>query len=72
MMKKCPKCKKHYNEPPAISRVDNKTKICPMCGIAEAMVIANEIIEKRRINLTIDSLTPEEEKIIKHLTTDEK
>ena len=36
-----------------------------MCGIAEAMAIANEVIEKRRIDLTIDSLTPEEENIIK-------
>lgn len=71
-MKKCPKCKKNYDEHPAISRVDNKTEICSMCGIAEAMAIANEIIEKRRIDLTVDSLTPEEEKIIKQLTTDEK
>ena len=71
-MKKCPKCKKNYDEHPAISRVDNKTEICSMCGIAEAMAIANEIIEKRRINLTIDSLTKEEEKIIKEITTDEK
>ena len=45
----CPKCKKYYDGYPALSRVDNKTKICSMCGIAEAMAIANEIIEKRRI-----------------------
>ena len=48
-MNMCPKCKKYYDGYPALSRVDNKTKICSMCGIAEAMAIANEIIEKRRI-----------------------
>lgn len=71
-MKKCPKCKKEYEEHPAISRVDNKTPICSMCGIAEALAIVNEFIENKRINITINSLTPEEEKIIKQLTTDEK
>jgi len=69
-MNMCPKCKKQYDGYPALSRVDNKTKICSMCGIAEAMVIANEIIEKRRINMTTNALTPEEEKIIKQLTND--
>ena len=69
-MNMCPKCKKHYDGYPALSRVDNKTKICSMCGIAEAMAIANEIIEKRRINMTTNALTPEEEKIIKQLTND--
>lgn len=71
-MNKCPKCKKKYDGYPALSRVDNKTKICSMCGIAEAMAIANEIIEKRRIEMTTNSLTPEEQKIIKQLTTDKK
>lgn len=69
-MGRCPKCKKQYDGYPALSRVDNKTKICSMCGIAEAMAIANEIIEKRRINMTTNALTPEEEKIIKQLTKD--
>lgn len=33
----CPKCGKNYKAPPAISRVDNKTPICPMCGTREAL-----------------------------------
>ena len=35
--RKCPRCKKMYNEYPAISRVDNNTYICSDCGMAEAM-----------------------------------
>lgn len=44
--KKCPKCKKTYLEHPAISRVDNKTKICPECGTREAI----EAFEKHTKN----------------------
>lgn len=36
----CPKCGKPYTEPSALSRKDNKTEICPDCGIREAMEIA--------------------------------
>lgn len=36
-VKKCPRCKKTYTEPSAISRKDNKTKICPQCGTDEAL-----------------------------------
>lgn len=35
-IKKCPRCSKYYIEPPAISRKDNKTEICPACGVEEA------------------------------------
>lgn len=28
----CPKCGKEYQGSPALSRVDNKTYICPDCG----------------------------------------
>lgn len=38
-MRVCPKCKKHYEENPALSRIDNKTEICPNCGINEALEI---------------------------------
>lgn len=34
---KCPKCGKYYTGHPALSREDNKTEICPECGIAEAI-----------------------------------
>jgi len=33
----CPVCGKTYIDYPAISRKDNKTEICPQCGIAEAL-----------------------------------
>ncbi len=33
----CPICQRAYTEPPALSRVDNKTDICPDCGMMEAL-----------------------------------
>ena len=33
----CPHCGKEYRCPPAVSRVDNKTLICPVCGTREAL-----------------------------------
>jgi len=33
----CPICKKKFYDHPAISRKDNKTKICSDCGIREAI-----------------------------------
>ena len=33
----CPRCGKAYREPPALSRADNKTYICPDCGTREAL-----------------------------------
>lgn len=35
--KVCPKCGKPYYEPPALSRADNMTFICPDCGTREAL-----------------------------------
>ena len=35
--RKCPKCGKYYVGYPALSRVDNKTEICPECGMEEAL-----------------------------------
>lgn len=37
--RKCPKCGKKYRDYPALSREDNKTEICPECGVAEALWI---------------------------------
>ncbi len=33
----CPICGKEYTEPPALSRADNATEICPGCGMMEAL-----------------------------------
>ena len=33
----CPLCRKPYAEPPAFSRTDNETLICPDCGIRQAL-----------------------------------
>ena len=33
----CPRCGKAYHEPPALSRLDNETLICPDCGTREAL-----------------------------------
>ena len=33
----CPLCGKTYGEPPALSRTDNKTPICPDCGTRQAL-----------------------------------
>lgn len=33
----CPRCGKVYTGRPAISRVDDKTPICPDCGTREAL-----------------------------------
>ena len=36
-IKICPRCGQVYHEPPALSRIDNKTPICPDCGTREAL-----------------------------------
>ena len=33
----CPRCGKVYTDRPAISRVDDKTPICPDCGTRESL-----------------------------------
>ena len=33
----CPRCGHSYREPPALSREDNKTLICPDCGTREEL-----------------------------------
>jgi len=34
----CPVCDKEYDGRPALSRKDNKTLICPNCGVGEAFM----------------------------------
>ena len=41
-MNTCPKCGRQYTAPPAISRSDNKTEICPVCGAEEAIAFLPE------------------------------
>ena len=41
----CPKCGHGYNDYPALSRKDNKTEICPRCGVKEAMDYADKNAE---------------------------
>ena len=33
----CPHCGNTYHEYPALSRIDNKTLLCPDCGSREAL-----------------------------------
>lgn len=33
----CPLCGQSYTEPPALSRTDNETPICPDCGTRQAL-----------------------------------
>ena len=39
--RRCPFCGKMYTRPPALSRTDNKTEICPLCGVREALLSAS-------------------------------
>ena len=55
--KVCPKCGRTYRGHPAISRVDNATPICPLCGTREALDslgISDE--EKEKILLAIPTV----------------
>lgn len=42
MKGECPKCGKKYYGVSAISREDNKTEICPICGVKEALEAFNK------------------------------
>ncbi len=36
-LRRCPRCGETYVRPPAVSRRDNKTLVCPTCGTREAL-----------------------------------
>ena len=40
--KVCPICGKPYTDPPALSRTDNKTLICPDCSVHQALESAGD------------------------------
>ena len=52
--KQCPHCDNPLTDFPALSRADNKTEICPACGVREAMEAMAGI---KPIHLCIDYAT---------------
>lgn len=54
----CPVCGQAYHEPPALSRADEKTQICPDCGTREALQsMGVDTDEQERIIETIHQHT---------------
>ena len=50
----CPRCGKAYHRPPALSREDNETLICPDCGTRQALQsIGVDTAEQEQIIETI-------------------
>jgi DNA-directed RNA polymerase subunit RPC12/RpoP len=50
----CPRCGQTFTEPPALSRLDNTTRICPDCGTREALEsIGVDTAEQEKIIETI-------------------
>lgn len=50
-IKVCPKCGGSYTEPPALSRKDSFTQICPDCGTREALESIGISAEERELIL---------------------
>ena len=65
--RKCPKCKLEYKRPPSISRLDNKTEICELCGTAEAMALMKMAMNDKKVELSIVRETKLEKKIKQQL-----
>ena len=49
----CPKCGYVYTEVPALSRTDNRTLICPDCGIREALEALGISLEEQEKIISI-------------------
>ena len=49
----CPLCGKTYAEPPALSRTDNETLICPDCGTRQALESIGIGVEEQEKILSI-------------------
>ncbi len=52
-LRMCPLCGKTYIEPPALSRTDNETPICPDCGTRQALESIGINAEEREKILSI-------------------
>lgn len=52
---KCPHCGKYYAEAPAISRTDNKLKICSECGQKEALELFAEYKKSQEFKKFIET-----------------
>ena len=56
----CPRCGRSFCEPPALSRLDNETLICPDCGTRQALQsIGVDSAEQEQIIETIHRHTQE-------------
>lgn len=49
----CPLCGASYDAPPALSRADGKSLICPDCGIREALTTIGKTPEEQEKILAI-------------------
>lgn len=60
---KCPKCGKIFNEPPAMSRVDN-SPICSLCGSKEALEVAAKFgaISNEDVDVILEKISQLESK----------
>ncbi|MEJ0072914.1 MAG: SHOCT domain-containing protein [Candidatus Saccharibacteria bacterium] len=47
----CPVCHEPYTDYPALSRKDNKTYICPACGVQEALADFADNQKKTEIDI---------------------
>ena len=53
MNRVCPLCGMRYDEPPALSRTDNETLICPDCGTRQALESIGVGVEEQEKILAI-------------------
>ena len=53
MNKICPLCGMRYDAPPALSRTDNVTPICPDCGTRQALESIGVSLEEQEKILSI-------------------
>ena len=53
MNRVCPLCGMRYDEPPALSRTDSETLICPDCGTRQALESIGVSVEEQEKILAI-------------------